>query len=102
MPFLPQENSYSFIIGSDLLPSFHLWQNWEQLLKVMPFLVFPRLGYANEPVYQNMTMVNDPSLVVTNLSATKIRDFVRRKISITPFVDQAVAEYIQEKGLYLK
>lgn len=100
LPLLPTEHSYHFVIGSDQLPTFHLWGEWQQLLKEIPFFVFPRLGYPNEPLYGGMTMINDPSLVVSNISSTKIRDRVRRGLSIDTFVPQGVGEYIRTHNLY--
>lgn len=100
LPFLPQEHSYRFIIGSDQLPTFHLWGDWEELVKKLPFLVFPRYGYPNEPLYDGMTMVNDASLIVSNISSTKIRNRIKQNVSIRQFVPPPVEEYIKEKGLY--
>lgn len=100
LPHLPKEHSYTFIIGSDQLPTFHLWGEWERLLKELPFLVFPRYGYPNEPLYEGMTMVNDASLVVSNISSTKIRDRVKRGLSVEQFLPHTVSSYIKEHKLY--
>jgi nicotinate-nucleotide adenylyltransferase len=100
LPLLPKEHTYHFVIGSDQLPTFHLWGEWQQLLKEIPFFVFPRLGYPNDPLYEGMTMINDSSLVVSNISSTKIRDRVRRGLSIEPFVPPGVGEYIRTHNLY--
>ncbi len=101
LPYLPAEHSYKFIIGSDQLPTFHLWGQWESLLKQLSFLVFPRYGYPNEPLYPGMTMVNDPSLIVSNISSTKIRDRVSRGLSIEQFVPKTVVEYIEKNNLFM-
>lgn len=100
LPHLPKENTYRFIIGSDNLPTFHLWGSWELLLKKIPFLIFPRAGYPNEPLYEGMTMVHDSSLVISNISSTKIRDRVKKGLSINHFVPGGVEEYIKEHELY--
>jgi len=98
---LPKEHSYHFIIGSDQLPTFHLWGEWEKLLTTLPFLIFPRYGYPNEPLYPGMTMINDPSLIVCNMSSTKIRERIARDLSIEQFVPEQVVEYIQKNKLYV-
>ncbi len=100
LPFLPSEHTYKFVIGSDQLPVFHLWGQWEELLKKIPFLVFPRYGYPSEPLYKNMTMIQHESLIVTDLSSTKIRMRVKMGLSVSEFVDPRVGEYIKSKGLY--
>ena len=63
LPFLPKEHEFRFIIGSDQLPTFHLWGEWKSLIAKLPFFVFPRYGYPNEPLYANMTLIGDEQLV---------------------------------------
>lgn len=97
---LPKGNSYRFIIGSDQLATFHLWGEWETLVTRIPFLVFPRYGYPNEPLYSGMSVVGDETLVASNISATKIRERVKRGLSIVEFVPKGVDDYIRRYGLY--
>lgn len=100
LPHLPADHQFSFIIGSDQLPTFHLWQDWEKLLSQMPFFVFPRYGFPNEPLYKGMKVIADELLVGSNISSTKIRQRVARGLPVDQFVPQAVHAYIQERGLY--
>lgn len=100
LPNLPKEHTFRFIIGSDQLPTFHLWGRYEELLKRIEFLVFPRYGFPNEPLRPHMRLVTDPLLVGMNISSTKVRERVRSGLSIDQFVPAAVAAYIQEHGLY--
>lgn len=100
LPHLPKEHTFSFIIGSDQLPTFHLWGNWKELLRHMPFLIFPRYGYPNEPLYPGMSMIGSPFLVGSNLSSTKIRERIKHNLSIDQFVPPKVSLYIDEHRLY--
>lgn len=100
LPYLPKEYEFSFIIGSDQLPTFHLWKEWQKLLSSMPFLVFPRYGFPNEPLHAGMKVISDERLIGSNISSTKIRERIARGLSIDQFVPLAVAAYIQEHGLY--
>ena len=100
LPFLPNEHAYTFVIGSDQLPVFHLWGKWQELLERLPFFVFPRHGYPARPVYKNMTVVSHKSLIVTDISSTKLRERVKMGLPIDAFVPQGVSRYIQEHGLY--
>lgn len=100
IPLLPKEHEYVFIMGADWLPSFWLWDRWEELLKLMPFLVFPRNGYANGPLYPGMTVLKHDNLMTSDISATKIRERVRLGLSIDYFVQDGVTQYIKEHNLY--
>lgn len=100
LPFLPKEHEYTFIIGSDCLASFHQWGSWRELLKKIRFLVFPRNGFSNEPLYEGMKLIQNENLIVTDISSTKIRERVRLGLPIDQFVPKEVAEYIKEHGLY--
>jgi nicotinate-nucleotide adenylyltransferase len=102
LPFLPPGNSYTFVIGSDQLPVFHLWGKWKELLEKIPFLIFPRYGFPTEPVYPNMTVLHHDQLIVSNISSTKIRARVSLGLDIKEFVPQGVGEYITKHKLYLK
>lgn len=100
LPYLPKHNTYTFIMGADQLAHFHLWGQWEALLQQMPFLVFPRLGYPNAPLRNNMTMLAHTSLIISDISSTKIRDRKKQGLSIVPFVTPEVDAYIRRHGLY--
>jgi nicotinate-nucleotide adenylyltransferase len=100
LPYLPHEHNFSFIIGSDQLPTFHLWNGWEKLLQAMPFLVFPRYGFPNEPLHKGMRVISHELLIGSNISSTKIRERVKMGLSIEQFVPHEVARYVKENNLY--
>jgi nicotinate-nucleotide adenylyltransferase len=100
LPFLPKEHFFSFIIGSDQLPTLHLWLDWEKLLESIPFYVFPRYGYPNEPLYKNMKVISHELLIGSNISSSKIRERVGKGLLIDQFVPQQIADYIKEHNLY--
>lgn len=97
---LPQQHDYVFVIGSDQLPTFHLWGRWRELLDQMPFWVFPRYGYPLEPVHKNMTIITNELLICTDISSTKIRKRVLRGLGVGMFVHPQVEKYIMKNSLY--
>lgn len=101
LPHLPTKHAYTFIMGTDWLSGFTIWGNWKELLEKLPFLAFPRCGFANTPLYQNMTLLDGPTIMTTNISSTKIRERIRQGLSINAFVPPTIAAYIKEHGLYL-
>lgn len=100
LPFLPPEHKFSFIIGSDQLPTFHLWKDWQKLLAAMPFLVFPRYGFPNEPLHKGMRVISHELLVGSNISSTKVRERIRRGLPIELFVPRGISQYVFEQKLY--
>ncbi len=100
LPHLPTEHSYTFLMGSDWIPYFTQWGQWEELLERIPFLVFPRAGHPMTPLYKNMMPLAHELLVVTNISATKIRERVRKGLSIDQLVPREIAAYIIRHRLY--
>lgn len=102
LPHLPKDHKFSFIIGSDQLPTFHLWDGWQKLLASMRFLIFPRHGYSVEPLYEGMQVVTSDLLVESNVSSTKIRNRISDKLPLDGFVPPTVVDYIAEHGLYLE
>lgn len=102
LPFLPKEHQYHFIIGSDQLSAFHMWGKYEELLCNMPFYVFPRYGYPNEPLYANMTVISHPLLVASNISSTKIRGRILKGLSVRTLVTDAISDYISTHRLYIE
>lgn len=99
-PLLPNENDYTFIIGSDWLAGFTKWKRWEELLDKLPFLVFPRNDHPTSPLYKNMTLLAHPNLVTSNISSTKIRARIAAGLSVEQFVPTEVIKYIQTHELY--
>jgi len=98
------EHDFSWVIGSDNLPKFHLWgdktgRDFKQLLASYKFFVYPRHGFGFEPVYAGMMPLKDfPEVTV---SSTQVRQLVAEKKSLAGFVSPAVANYIQANQLYL-
>ncbi len=103
VPFLRKQyphDQFTFIIGSDQLSSFHRWGNWQELLRLLPFLVFPRAGYPNKPLYPGMKLLEHKLLVVTNISSTLIRERVKNGSSISSLVPLKAENYIRKHCLY--
>ena len=100
LDFLPGDRRYTFIMGADWLSSFQLWGRWQELLERLPFLVFPRNGYPNKPLYKNMRLLAHDLLITSNISSTKIRERVKKRLPVDQFVPPDIARYIMERGLY--
>lgn len=94
------------VIGQDQAQSLASWREWEQVVALATIAV---AGRASEPV-KNPNHFNPPEplrqrfmqlqLPVSDISATDIRQRVRRGQSVVPLVGEAVARYIVLHRLY--
>jgi nicotinate-nucleotide adenylyltransferase len=81
------------LLGQDNVPSLSQWHRFEELRKLVKFVVLDRTGEET----------NHPYLVVQckiDISATEIRKRVASNGSIRYLVPQAVEEIIRREGLY--
>jgi nicotinate-nucleotide adenylyltransferase len=96
-----------FIMGWDSLLSLHLWHEAVRLIKLCRILAAPRPGYPPpdlrllEPdlpgIARRATVMPGPLI---DISATLIREKVRRGLPLDGLVPPAVVAYIRERGLY--
>jgi len=94
------EHHFSFLIGSDNLKNFHRWPQWQNLLKLMTFYVYPRHGCPFKPIYPGMKPLTDPRQIVTNISSTMIRERVKQRLSVEHLLAPEVWRYIKRKKLF--
>lgn len=94
------EKEFKVIIGEDNLVTFAKWKNYREILGQYGLYVYPRpnaqLSELKE--HPNVTMVEAPRL---DISATFIRNCIRKKQSVRYLVPDAVEALIRAKGFYL-
>lgn len=106
-------DTFYWIIGSDALPTFHLWNDWRELVKNHNLIVFPRdtdFNTLKKRVRSSFHILKIPkniivlegNLIVSTISSTHIRHRVQHGLPITPFVREHVEKYINDKRLYRK
>jgi len=102
------QNEIYFIIGLDSLAQLPQWKEPGRLIKLCRLASVPRPGYslpemtalekAIPGLSKRLTVLDKP---LTDISATEIRERVKKGLSITGLVPAPVAEYIKKNGLYL-
>ena len=94
------EREFSLIIGQDNLIQLPQWKNHEKILEFYKLLVYPRpnAGYTEILDHPNVTMFEAP---IMEISASFIRENVRKGRSIKYLVVPEVEEYILTKGIFL-
>jgi nicotinate-nucleotide adenylyltransferase len=92
------DHAFSWVIGSDNVPSFPKWYHAEELLKEFPVLVYPRPGYGFDGLLSGMRPLQN--LPTIDISSTDVRERVKSAEPINTLVSPGVAQYIQAHQLY--
>lgn len=99
-----------FMLGSDMLLSFHTWKNPDVILEKVKICAVTRDGDIDEAVLgeyaeKHFPEQKDRFIICTfepiELSSTEIREKIRNGESVDGLIDVQVMEYIKEKELYL-
>jgi nicotinate-nucleotide adenylyltransferase len=93
-------NRYFWLCGSDTIKEFHRWKDFQELVKLIPFLVFPRSGHQIKDLPQGFSLIRNKNLITTSLSSTMVRERIKNGLSITGLVPEEVEEYIRKHNLY--
>lgn len=90
---------FILIMGSDNLVSLKKWKNFEIILRDYKILVYPRPGYQDEEmaIHPSVTVTDTPLM---ELSSTFIRKSIANDKNVKFFIPDAVADFIDGKGLY--
>lgn len=93
------EHQFSFMIGSDNLEKFHLWHDYQLMLKKYPFYIYPRIGFVFSPIYEGMVVLDGfPEMEV---SSTEVRNALHNKTSLNYLLNDKVINYIKENKLFI-
>ena len=96
-----------FIMGWDSVMSLHLWHEAEMLIHLCRIVAAPRPRYPKPdlkslerglPGIAGRVVLMERPLI--DISATQIRERVRKHLSINGLVPSAIEGYIRENGLY--
>lgn len=93
------EHIFSIIMGSDSYQNLPRWKNYMQILKSYPLLVYLRPGHPITIKHQeiSITLLKAPLL---EISATHIRETIKRGDSIRYLVPDKIKEEIERNGYY--
>ncbi|MGB1205956.1 MAG: nicotinate (nicotinamide) nucleotide adenylyltransferase [Chitinophagales bacterium] len=92
-------HEFSLIMGEDNLVNFHKWKNYEQILKYYHLLVYPRPNYRAKG-YDNHEKITRLEVPLLEISATYIRNLLKKNKSIRYLVPDKVNDYIVEYNLW--
>ncbi len=89
------DNMY-FILGTDVYKYFHTFDQYEELLKKYHYIVINR-DDAIKTMDDNIIFVDYHN----NISSTKVRELIRKKMDYSNYVDNRIEKYIKEHNLYI-
>ncbi len=107
------DDEFYWILGSDALPTFRLWNEWQTLVKEHNLIIFPRdtdfqtlkkrvlASFGLKRIPKNITVLSG-DLIVSTISSTHIRQRVKKGLPIQPLVGEKIESYIKKKKLYLQ
>ena len=104
---------FSLIMGEDNLKSLHIWKNYEAILTHHEIYVYPRLdakGQTTESIASeipDLELKNHPKIhmidaPVVEISATFIRNNIKKGKNVQPLLPNKVWEYIDHNNFYRK
>ncbi len=84
-----------WIIGSDSARGLTSWKEWENLIKLVQFIV----GYRDELIPERDYFI-PVSIPYIGISSSEVRRRLKEGSSVRFMIPEAVREYIIERGLY--
>lgn len=104
---LPSGPDYYWILGADQLENFCSWRSWRDIAVLARLAVAQRPGsilQAPAALSKHLADIDRPLIHLpfepTAISATTIRHNLATGMSTAGMLDVAVAQYIQQNGLY--
>jgi nicotinate-nucleotide adenylyltransferase len=97
-----KEHTFRFVIGLDNALKIHTWSRWEDLAKLTPFIVFPRVVGENH--VDNLWCMKEPHVYLASykadsVSSTQVRKEIREN-KFSDLVDLGVCTYVIDHGYY--
>lgn len=97
-----KDNIYYLVIGMDNALTINTWDNWNELINMLPFIVLTRPGYNSS--FKNEWFSKNPHIFLDNIatqngSSTKIRNDIVNNSH--PEIDPCVYQYIKDNKLYI-
>jgi nicotinate-nucleotide adenylyltransferase len=93
-------NQYRLILGSDNFDRFREWKDWQELLNRYPVLAYRRPGHSGSDLEQHPSVKIFEDVPLIHISATYLRECLRKNFSIRYLTPDKVIQYITVHGLF--
>jgi len=95
------QHLFTLIMGSDGLPTFRKWKNYEQILKYYRIYVYPRIGFDETKQFRHISVRYFKAPVI-GISSSFIREAIKKGKDVRYFLPEKVHGYIKEMHFYEK
>lgn len=97
------EYEFALLMGEDNLKTLHKWKNYEAILAHYEIYVYPRISEEPEnTMFHNHPKVHLIDAPVVEISATFIRENIKKGKNIQPLLPHQVWEYLDHNNFYKK
>ncbi len=98
---LEPQHTHSLLLGSDQIPLFHRWRNYEEILQYHRIFLYPRPGFEQLDVsrYPGMELMEAP---LYDISSTEIRGMIAGGEDVSALLPSKVQKQISRRGYYHK
>jgi len=93
------DRDFRLIAGADILPELRQWKEYERLLDLYSFFIYPRFSTAPTPFDQHPSIQWIPAPFI-GISSSFIRIAIRDGKNMRHFLPEKVWRYIDEMGFY--
>ena len=94
------QHEFSLIMGSDNLKTIHKWKNYQLLLDRYAIHLYNRKGSRIDKEMMDSATIHLHDAPLLDISATMIRDSIRKGLSIRYMVPDPVFEFLDGSRLY--
>ena len=96
------EDNFAFVCGGDMLVYFDKWYKADELMKMLPFIVFSRVSTDEKEFYNCISNYREKGMQIflmndeiPNISSTNFRNS-----GLDALLPEKVYNYIKERGIY--
>ncbi len=94
------KNNFALIMGQDNLETLHKWKNYEYILNSHHIYTYPRITSTQKKSIKAFPNVHITQAPIIEISASFIRDAIKKNKDISPMLPKEVWTYIKHKNFY--
>lgn len=90
---------FVLLMGSDQLPSFHKWKNYERILEYYKIYIYPRPN-GDQGEYSDHPSIKRFEAPLMDISSTFLRDAIKNKKDVRYLIPDKVYQHILDMHFY--